>query len=84
MEMSDKRIWRQHGYLFFALYGAGFGALLIGSFKVLGVPTDVPLRDVWGWDQFGLWLVYVAFASVVAYAFAPLASALLKRLLGLK
>ena len=81
-QASNRRLWRQHGYIFFLVFGAALSGLLTASVKFLDLPEDVPLREIWGGAEFSLWLVYSAASVVVAYGFARGASYLTTRLLG--
>jgi hypothetical protein len=79
---SHKRLWRQHGYIFFLVFGAALSGLLTASIKFLDIPEDVPLKEVWGWGEFSLWLLYAALSVLVSYGAGLGASYLATRLLG--
>ena len=74
-------LWSDHGYLFFAVFGAAtvcFGWLCA---SLLGIPTDVPLRDALELTELVIFLLLLGICAALAYIFALVVSRRIKAIL---
>ena len=80
-KLSNEQQWKRHGYLFFTFFGGSFVGLCMAGVRLLGIPTDVPLRDALGQGEFFAFLFFMAVCLIAAYYIALFISGRIKAVL---